>query len=227
VTPERLEKIQHTLNLRQPDLTVLTDEVQKDRNLSAIVRSADAFAIPKVHCVWDGDIYRVSRNQAAGAGTWVDVVTHSSITSAIGDLKGQGFKVCAAHFTERAIDYRNYDFTQPTAILLGAEKEGVSDAAAKLCDEHLIIPMLGMTQSFNVSVAGALILSEAAKQRQQAGMFEQRRIDDEEYQRLLFEWCQPQITAFCQERDIPYPPLGEDGELADPQAFSALINGQS
>ena len=86
--------------------------------------------------------------------------------------------------------------------------------------------MLGMTQSFNVSVAGALILSEAARQRQQAGMFAQRRIDDDEYQRLLFEWCQPQITAFCQERGLPYPALGEDGELADPQGFSALVNGQ-
>tara|TARA_B100001109_G_scaffold246056_1_gene234371 strand:- start:20683 stop:21366 length:684 start_codon:yes stop_codon:yes gene_type:complete len=226
VTPDRLEKIQRTLNLRQPDLTVLTDEVQKDRNLSAIVRSADAFAIPKVHCVWEGGIYHVARNQAAGAGTWVDVITHSSITAAIGDLKDQGFRVCAAHFTERAVDYRTYDFTQPTAILLGAEREGVSEEAAALCDEHLIIPMLGMTQSFNVSVAGALILSEAARQRQQAGMFAQRRIDDDEYQRLLFEWCQPQITAFCQERGLPYPALGEDGELADPQGFSALVNGQ-
>ncbi|MAD44667.1 MAG: tRNA (guanosine(18)-2'-O)-methyltransferase TrmH [Oceanospirillaceae bacterium] len=226
MTPDRLEKIQRTLNLRQPDLTVLTDEVQKDRNLSAIVRSADAFAIPKVHCVWEGGIYHVARNQAAGAGTWVDVITHSSITAAIGDLKDQGFRVCAAHFTERAVDYRTYDFTQPTAILLGAEREGVSEEAAALCDEHLIIPMLGMTQSFNVSVAGALILSEAARQRQQAGMFAQRRIDDDEYQRLLFEWCQPQITAFCQERGLPYPALGEDGELADPQGFSALVNGQ-
>tara|TARA_Y100001001_G_scaffold158275_2_gene177508 strand:- start:70 stop:753 length:684 start_codon:yes stop_codon:yes gene_type:complete len=226
VTPDRLEKIQRTLNLRQPDLTVLTDEVQKDRNLSAIVRSADAFAIPKVHCVWEGNTYHISRNQAAGAGTWVDVVTHDTITDAISDLQAEGFKVCAAHFTDRAIDYRTYDFTQPTALLLGAEREGVSDEAAEACDEHLIIPMLGMTQSFNVSVAGALILSEAARQRELAGMYKERRISDEEYERLLFEWCQPQITAFCQERGLPYPALGEDGELADPQGFSNMINGR-
>jgi tRNA (guanosine-2'-O-)-methyltransferase len=57
-------------------------------------------------------------------------------------------------------------------------------------------------------------------------MFAERRIADDEYQRLLFEWCQPQITAFCQERDLPYPQLGEDGELADPQGFSDLVNGR-
>ncbi|MDK2776620.1 MAG: tRNA (guanosine(18)-2'-O)-methyltransferase TrmH [Pseudomonadota bacterium] len=227
MTPERLERIHRTLSLRQPDLTVITDEVQKDRNLSAIVRTCDAFAIPQAHCVWDGDTYRVARNQAAGAGSWVDVKTHDSVGGAIRELKGQGFRVCAAHFTDRAIDYRHYDFTQPTALLLGTEKEGVSDEAAALADEHLIIPMLGMTLSFNVSVACAIILSEAERQRAAAGMFDAPRLPADEYQRLLFEWCQPQVTQICHKHNLPYPPLREDGELVDPQAFSDLVNGRA
>ncbi|MCA6062109.1 tRNA (guanosine(18)-2'-O)-methyltransferase TrmH [Thalassolituus marinus] len=224
MTPQRLQRIVQTLNLRQPDLTVVTDEVKKEHNLSAIVRSCDAFAIPEVHCVWAGEKYHVRRNQAAGAGSWVDVKTHDTIADAITNLQGQGFKVCAAHFTDRAINYRDYDFTQPTAVLLGTEKEGVSDVAAEMCDEHLIIPMHGMTNSFNVSVACALILSEAQRQRELAGMYEQRRLPDAEYERLYFEWCQPQITRICKQHNLPYPPLRDDGELLDPQAFSELVN---
>src|SRR5690606_14244040 len=173
VTPQRLERIEHTLSLRQPDLTVLTDEVHKDRNLSAIVRSCDAFAVPVAHCVWLGEQYRVRRNHSAGSGNWVDIHTHPDIGTAIQTLQQQGFRVCAAHFSERARDYRDYDFTQPTALLLGSEKTGVSAQAAALADEHLVIPMHGMVQSFNVSVAAALLLSEAQRQRQQAGMFNQ------------------------------------------------------
>lgn len=226
MTPQRLQRIQQTLSLRQPDLTVLTDEVHKDRNLSAIVRSCDAFAIPEVHCVWPDDSYHVHRNQSSGSGTWVNVKTHPDISSAIGHLKEQGFRVCAAHLSDRATDFRHYDFTQPTALMLGHEREGISDEAADLADEHLIIPMLGMVQSFNVSVAAAIILCEAQRQREQAGMFEDARLPDDEYQRLLFEWCQPQITRICQTHNLPYPALGEDGELVDPQAFSELVNGR-
>ncbi|MBU2037515.1 MAG: tRNA (guanosine(18)-2'-O)-methyltransferase TrmH [Gammaproteobacteria bacterium] len=227
MTPQRLERIHQTLSLRQPDLTVLTDEVHKDRNLSAIVRTCDAFAVPEVHCVWPGDQYRLRRNQTAGAGSWVDVQTHPSIDTAIEHLQEQGFTVCAAHFSDRAVDFRDYDFTRPTALMLGNEKEGISAQAAELADEHLIIPMQGMVQSFNVSVAAAIILSEAQRQREAAGLFDENRLDEETYQRLLFEWCQPTITKLCHKYKLPYPELGEDGELVDPQGFSALVNGRS
>ncbi|WP_430460872.1 tRNA (guanosine(18)-2'-O)-methyltransferase TrmH [Thalassolituus sp. LLYu03] len=226
MTPQRLQRIQQTLRLRQPDLTVLTDEVHKDRNLSAIVRSADAFAIPKVHCVWPDDTYYVRPNQSSGAGNWVDVQTHPTIADAIGHLKEQGFRIVAAHLSDRATDYRAYDFTQPTALMMGNEKEGISNEAAELADEHVIIPMSGMVQSFNVSVAAAIILSEAQRQRQEAGLFDECRIADDDYQRLLFEWCQPQISEICQAHGLPYPEIGDDGELTDPQGFSQRVNGR-
>lgn len=224
VTPERLQRIQQTLNLRQPDLTIICDEVHKERNLSAIVRSCDAFAVPKVHNVWLEEKYRLFGNQTAGSGNWVEVQTHPDIESAINHLKQQGMRVCAAHLSAEAKDYRDYDFTQPTALLMGSERDGISDLAAELADEHLIIPMYGMVESFNVSVAASMMLSEAIRQRKQAGMLNQRRLDDKTYQRLFFEWCQPQITKFCKQRNMPYPEIGEDGELVDPQGFSALVN---
>ena len=224
MTPERYDRIRQTLDKRQPDLTVITDEVYKPHNLSAIARTCDAVGIPQIHCVWPNDSYRLRTASTAGSADWIDVCTHPDITTGIQELQNQGMTVVAAHLTDRAIDYRDYDFTQPTALLMGTEKEGVSDEASAAADEHLIIPMHGMVQSFNVSVAAAIILNEASFQRQQAGMYDDSRLPQEWYERLLFEWCQPRIAQLCQRYQLPYPPLRDDGELADPQGFSTLFN---
>ena len=224
MTPERYERIRKTLEMRQPDLTVITDEVYKPHNLAAIARTCDAVGIPKIHCVWPRDRYRLKTAATAGSSDWIEVQTHADIETGIRELQDNGVKVVAAHLTDRAIDYRDYDFTQPTALLMGTEKEGVSDAASDMADEHLIIPMRGMVQSFNVSVAAAIILNEAHYQRQAAGMYNEQRLPDEWFNRLLFEWCQPKIALLCRENNLSYPELREDGELADPQGFSDLYN---
>ena len=224
MTPERYERIRKTLEMRQPDLTVITDEVYKPHNLAAIARTCDAVGIPKIHCVWPRDRYRLKTAATACSSDWIEVQTHADIETGIRELQNNGVKVVAAHLTDRAIDYRDYDFTQPTALLMGTEKEGVSDAASDMADEHLIIPMRGMVQSFNVSVAAAIILNEAHYQRQAAGMYNEQRLPDEWFNRLLFEWCQPKIALLCRENNLSYPELREDGELADPQGFSDLYN---
>jgi tRNA (guanosine-2'-O-)-methyltransferase len=224
MTPERLERITGILNKRQPDLTVVMDQLYKAHNLSAIARTCDAFAIQDVHYVWPESEYRLKSASAAGSDNWVTVNSHPDIQTAILALKSRGFIVCAAHLTDEAIDYRDYDYTRPTALLLGAEWEGVSDSAASLVDQHLIIPMCGMVQSLNVSVAAGIILSEALRQRQQAGLLEKSRLPDERYQQLLFEWCQPAVASLCQKQGIPYPQLDAEGELIDPQDFSRQVN---
>lgn len=224
MTPERLARIKDTLNRRQPDLTVMTDEVHKAHNLSAIIRTCDAFAVPKVHAIWPYDNFRTFRGKAKGSQNWVNVETYRTTEDAISKLQGQGFKVCVANFSERAIDFRSYDFTQPTAIMMGNELTGVTDVAAQMADEHLTIPMLGMVQSFNVSVAAALFLSEAERQRSLKGMFDERRISDEDYERLIFEWSHPLYARICNELGWEYPETREDGDLLDPQGFSKKVN---
>jgi len=224
MTPERYDRIRRTLEMRQPDLTVITDEVYKPHNLAAIARTCDAVGIPDIHCVWPRDKYRLKTAATAGSADWIEAKTHPDIETGIRHLQGKGIKVVAAHLTERAIDYREYDFTQPTALLMGTEKEGVSDIASDMADEHLIIPMRGMVQSFNVSVAAAIILNEAHYQRQRAGMYDAPRLPEEWFERLLFEWCQPKIARLCRETGLDYPTLRDDGELVDPQGFSELYN---
>lgn len=222
MTPERYQKIVEVLRRRQPDLTVITDQVHKGQNLSAIIRTCDAVGIHRVHAVYDKGGFRAHTGTAMGSHKWVQTQVHREIETPIEQLQGQGFQVLAAHFDERAVDYRQVDYTRPTALLLGAEKIGVSPEASAKVDGCILVPMMGMAESFNVSVACAIILAEAQRQRGQAGLYDHCRIDSVEYQRVLFEWCQPVIARYCRQRGIPYPSLDDTGHLLEPQAFSEL-----
>jgi len=140
---------------------------------------------------------------------------HPDLASGIEPLKAEGKQVLAAHFSDKAVDFRSIDYTKPTVVLVGSEKFGVSPEAAELADEHVLIPMLGMVQSLNVSVATAIILYEAQRQREQAGMYDSRQLPDELCERLRFEWLHPEVKRFCEKHDIRSPKIDENGDIAD------------
>ncbi len=147
-----------------------------------------------------------------GSEKWVELHVHQDIQTAISYLQQQHL-VYAAHFSDSALDYRHVDYTKPTAILLGTERWGVSETAANLVDGHIIIPMLGMVQSLNVSVAAAIILFEAQRQRLEAGLYDRVHLESEMYDRLIFEWSYPEVAAHYRQKNLPYPSLNEFGEL--------------
>ncbi len=213
MTPERLARIRAVLACRQPDLTVLTDHVHKGRNLSAILRNCDAMGVGQVHAVYPEDDFDPFTGTTAGSHRWVETRVHRSAAEAVASLRNEGFRVFAAHMSPRSRDYRQADFVAPTAILLGAERWGVEDAVLREVDGELHIPMLGMTESLNVSVACALILMEARRQREVAGMYDDCRLDAREYNRLMVEWGHQSVARFCQARDLPYPWLDENGDI--------------
>ena len=130
------------------------------------------------------------------------------------NLKVQGFRLVAAHLSEQATDFREVDYTKPTALLLGTELFGVSDRALEFVDCQISIPMHGMSQSLNVSVAAAIVLYEAQRQRQEAGMYNESRMDEVTRKKLRFEWLHPVVAEFCQKRDLDYPELDDQGEVA-------------
>lgn len=223
MTPERIEKLRQVLARRQPDLTVLTDYVHKGRNLSAIIRTADAVGIGEVHCViGDGD-YKRFLGTAKGSHRWVEVQRYKQLQEPVSLLKAQGFQIVAAHLSPTAVDFHEVDYTKPTALLLGAERTGISEEAEAIADVHITVPMVGMVESFNVSVAAGIILTEARHQRQQAGLYNQQRIDQASYERLFFEWGHPQVRDYCQQNGLAYPPLREDGEIDNPSAWYARV----
>ncbi|WP_027872741.1 tRNA (guanosine(18)-2'-O)-methyltransferase TrmH [Spongiibacter marinus] len=224
MTPERYQRLRAVLDRRQPDLTVITDNVHKGRNLSAIVRTADAAGIAEMHAVIDDKDYKTFRGTAMGSHSWVAVRRHRDIAALIKKLQGDGYQVLAAHLDADSVDYRQPDYTRPTAILLGAEKRGVSAEACALADAHITIPMMGMVQSYNVSVAAGIILSEAQYQRDQQGLYDRPRLDEQTYRQTLFEWAHPQVRDFCRENGLDYPALREeDGEIADPAQWYKRI----
>ncbi|MBW7916448.1 MAG: tRNA (guanosine(18)-2'-O)-methyltransferase TrmH [Trueperaceae bacterium] len=188
MTMRRRRRIHDVLAKRQPDLTVLAEEVHKPHNLSAILRSCDAVGIGTVHAVKPTGGVATFSATSASADKWVELVLHDSVAAAVATLKASGMRVFAAHLSEQAVDYRTVDYTSPCAVLLGNEKEGVSPEAAALADEHVIIPMLGMVQSLNVSVAAAVILFEAQRQRLAAGRYDRPALSEAELATLTSRW---------------------------------------
>ena len=211
--PRRYERLKQVLDRRQPDLTVLTENVHKPHNLSAIIRTCDAVGVFAVHAVNRYDDTPTYSQVAKGSEKWVELHSHPDIKTAISHLQDHKHRVYAAHLSDTAIDYRQIDYTQPTAILLGTEKFGVSDEAADLVDGHIVIPMQGMVQSLNVSVANAVVLFEAQRQRLEAGLYDRVRLDPDTYKRTAFEWGYPDIADMYRRQGKPYPELGEQGEI--------------
>jgi len=216
MTPERLARLDRVLACRQPDLTILAENLHKPRNFSAIIRTCDAVGIHEVNVV-PGEFHpRRHWHTSSGSEKWVELRVHSDIESAAGTLKTEGMQLVAAHLSDRALHYREVDYTRPTALMLGTELFGVSVRALKHADFQICIPMEGMSQSLNVSVACALVLYEAHQQRSQAGMYEEARLDVTTRDKLRFEWLHPQVAAFCRQKDHPYPPLDAEGNICGP-----------
>lgn len=209
----RRETVDEVLARRQPDLTVLAERLDKPRNFSAIIRSCDAVGIGEVHAV-RGDVRpRTHRTASQGAEKWVRTRYHASLGEACGRLRGAGFQLVAAHLSNDAVDYREVDYTRPTALLVGTELFGVGESALAEADRTIVIPMQGMTQSLNVSVACAIVLFEAQRQRDAAGMYGRRRLRDDTWRRLRFEWLHPRVARFCRERGLDYPEMDDDGRI--------------
>ncbi|MBF4178558.1 MULTISPECIES: tRNA (guanosine(18)-2'-O)-methyltransferase TrmH [Lelliottia] len=222
---ERYARICEMLARRQPDLTVCMEQVHKPHNVSAIVRTADAVGVHEVHAVWPGKNMRTMASSAAGSNSWVTVKTHPTIADAVTQLKSSGMQILATHLSDKAVDFRDIDYTRPTCILMGQEKTGITQEALDLADQDIIIPMIGMVQSLNVSVASALILYEAQRQRQNAGMYERENsmLPEVEQQRLLFEGGYPVLARVAKQKQLPYPHVNAQGEIeADAAWWSTM-----
>lgn len=213
MTPERLKRISEMLDKRQPELTVCMEGVHKTHNLAAVVRSCDAVGVSDVHAVWKSEEMEVRGGSAAGSQNWVKVHNYNKTETAIAALKKQNMQILVTNLSATAVDFREIDYTKPTAIILGQEKFGASAVALELADQDIVIPMVGMVQSLNVSVACSVVLYEAQRQRQLAGMYDQPRIPEERRQQVLFEGGHPIFAEACQRKGLPYPKIDQDGQI--------------
>ncbi|MEM1203093.1 MAG: tRNA (guanosine(18)-2'-O)-methyltransferase TrmH [Acidobacteriota bacterium] len=216
MTPRRLGRLNAILDRRQPDLTVLLDDLRKAHNVSAVIRTCDAVGIPEIHAVTDAESFRAKITSSAGSDRYVGVRLHPSHAAAVDALQGEGFRVYAAHLDPDSVDFRELDYTRPTCVVLGQEGPGVAADLLARVDGTLSIPMAGAVESLNVSVAAAVVLFEAQRQRQGAGLYQRPRMPEAYRQRQLFEWGYPRLARWFRHKGYPYPRIGEEGQILDP-----------
>jgi len=189
------------------------ENIHKPRNFAAIIRSCDAVGIHTAHAVTHTGDISYHHHTSSGAQKWVDIRCYKDTHQPLELLKNQGYQILAADIGNHCRHYRDVDYMQPTAIIIGSELNGLSSAAHDLTDYHITIPMQGLVASLNVSVATALILFEAQAQRLSTGQYDKQQLDQACFENTLFEWCYPDIANSYKCENKPYPKLDENGFL--------------
>jgi tRNA (guanosine-2'-O-)-methyltransferase len=178
-----------TLVRRQPDLTVVMENIYDAHNVSAMLRSCDAVGAATAHLVYDiEEIPQIAGGISVSAHRWLDLKRHESIADCYAALRADGFAIYATTLGEFSHDLYDLDLSGPTAFVFGNEVRGVSDDAARMADGTVFIPMMGMVESLNVSVACAVSLYEALRQRRQAGRYQEPNFPDNEIDERLRSW---------------------------------------
>ena len=188
-TPEREAKIRRVLHCRQHDLALVMANIHDPHNVSAIYRSCDAFGVPVVHQYYTRTAFpHLGEKSSASARKWVVSVRHSTPEDLMAALKAKNMTVYATSCSPTARPVGEYDLTGPVAIIMGNEHSGVDPELLPLVDGELYIPMYGMIQSFNVSVAAALILGEASRQRALAGKYDTPLLPPDVLEASVQDW---------------------------------------
>ncbi|GBD17492.1 tRNA (guanosine(18)-2'-O)-methyltransferase [bacterium HR26] len=193
ITERRLRRMQEVLARRQPDLAVVLENVHDPHNVSAVLRSCDAAGVLAVHLVYTvEELPELSENVSGSALRWLDIVVHPSIESCYEVLRGQGMTIYATYLGDPANsrDLYELDLTRPTAFVFGNEQRGVSEEALAAADGNFVIPMMGMVQSLNISVACAVSLYEALRQRRLAGHYCRPKLSEAERRARLRRWLE-------------------------------------
>lgn len=165
LTPERQERIRKTVEQRTVEIVPVLENIYDRGNISAVLRSAEAMGYQCAHVIEIGEKFKSANRVTQGADKWLDVRKWKSTRECTQHLKQQGFQILATHLDSRARPIGEMDFTKPTAIVFGNEKDGISQEMVAEADATVIIPMHGFVQSFNISVAAAITFYHIYQER--------------------------------------------------------------
>ena len=197
VTPERLSLFNKILSLRTNYLTVVLEDLYQTQNTSAVVRTADCFGIQNVHVIENKHAFEVNPDVVRGASNWVSVIRHNGTTmntpEALRKLRQDGYRIVVATPHDHDVDLENFDLEKgKAAIVFGCERPGLTEWAMKEADEYMKIPMVGFTESLNVSVAVAVTLHHLTHQLRNHTNIDWH-LSENEKQEILLDWLRTSI----------------------------------
>ena len=177
------------LQRRQPSLTVVMEDIHDPHNVSAMLRSCDAVGIMRVELLYRVEPFpAIGKKSSSSAGKWVERRKHRSVDECYNTLRSEGFTILATSLSETSATLYGLDLRGKVALVFGNEHRGVSEEAAEQADGRFKIPMMGMIESLNVSVACAVTLYEALRQRLQTGDLNIPELAEKELLKLYGDW---------------------------------------
>ena len=190
MTPEREERLKNVLAKRQGDLTVVLENVYDPHNISAVMRTCDAVGIQDIH-VLNTKINKHKEwgaRSSSSAAKWLSIHQHSDAGVCFAELRNKFPLILTTHLSSSAVSLYDIDFSGPVALIFGNEHDGVSEEIRTLADGNFMIPQVGMIRSLNISVACAVSVYEAFRQKSRARHYDQVKLGEAEYQVLLKNW---------------------------------------
>jgi tRNA (guanosine-2'-O-)-methyltransferase len=190
MTPERTNKLTNVLRNRQSDLAVVMENVHDPHNISAVMRTCDAVGIQDIY-ILNTKIPRHKKfgsKSSSSAAKWITVHQFTDAGECFDALRKNYTHIYATHLAADAISVYEIDFTKSIALVFGNEHEGVSEEITKLADGNFIIPQVGVIQSLNISVACAVSIYEAFRQKKIAGHYDAPSLSEERMKGLMKEW---------------------------------------
>lgn len=190
MTPERYQRLSSVLNKRQGNITVVLENVFDPHNISAVMRTADAVGLQDIY-ILNTKIPRHKKwgaKSSSSAAKWLTIHQYDNAEECFSSLRKRYSTILTTHLSSDAVSLHELDLTQPIALVFGNEHSGVSEEIRALADGNFIIPQVGIIRSLNISVACAVTLYEAYRQKSLAGHYNQPGLDSVRYNELLNEW---------------------------------------
>jgi len=190
MTPERYDKLIKVLHQRQPNLTVVMENVLDPHNVSAVLRTCEAVGIQDVYVLTSRipKYERFGPKSSSSAMKWVTVHEFDDIEKCVTELRKKYKTILTTHLSTDAVSVYDIDFTESVALIFGNEHAGVTDELRGYADGNFIIPQMGIIQSLNISVACAISIYEAMRQKIKAGHYAQNSLPPEQLAALKKEW---------------------------------------
>lgn len=191
LTDNRKERFLEVLENRTKHFTVAVEDVYQLHNTSAVMRSCEVFGIQELNVIEQRFGKRIDKQIALGAEKWVDIIRHDTVTNCIDSLKEKGYQIIATTPHEKDSVLEDFDISKPSALFFGTEKEGLSEEVMQKADGFLKIPMVGFTESLNISVSAAIIIQDLTNRLRRSDI-DWKLTEDEILQKRL-DWTRKSI----------------------------------